>query len=201
MYAVNISDKERMRMPLDPVVPVDGASGGKEKPAQAAREEGGDVGADAVDLSLANIAQTSAPVKTARLRMLAKYRHVFPANPKIVPACNHSKLELLLTDSNCKPHTAKQRRYSPEETAIRQSEVGKQKKAGTIRRSQSAWAAYCVVVAKMDGTVRVCQDYRGLNVLLEFNIGGLTDIARIFDNMKGATCFTSIDLTSGFTQL
>ena len=38
-------------------------------------------------------------------------------------------------------------------------------------------------------------------MLLEFNIGGLTDIARIFDNMKGATCFTSIDLTSGFTQL
>ena len=158
MYAVNISDKERMRMPLDPVVPVDGASGGKEKPAQAAREEGGDVGADVVDLSLANIAQTSAPVKTARLRMLAKYRHVFPANPKIVPACNHSKLELLLTDSNCKPHTAKQRRYSPEETAIRQSEVGKQKKAGTIRRSQSAWAVNFVVVAKKDGTVRVCAD-------------------------------------------
>ena len=82
-----------------------------------------------------------------------------------------------------------------------QTEVENKKIAGTIRRSQSAWAAYCVVVAKMDGTVRVCQDYRGLNVLLEFNIGGLTDIARIFDNMKGATCFTSIDLTSGFTQL
>ena len=37
--------------------------------------------------------------------------------------------------------------------------------------------------------------------MLESNSGGLEYIASIFDNMKGATCFTSIDLASGFTQL
>ena len=82
-----------------------------------------------------------------------------------------------------------------------QSEVEKQNKAGTIRRSQSAWPANFVVVAKKDGTIRVCQDYRGLNVLLESKSGGLGDIASIFDNIKGTTCFTSIDLASSFTQL
>ena len=201
IYAVNTSDKERMRMLLDPVMPVDSAMGRKEQPAPVTQEEGGGAGADVVDLTQANIAQTSAPVKAALTRVLEKYRHVFPANPKIVPACNRAKLQLPLTDSSCKPHAAKQRRYSPEETAMIQGEVEKQKKAGTIRRSQSAWAANCVVVPKKDGTVRVCQDYRGLNGLLESNSGGLGDIASIFDNMKGATCFTSIDLASGFTQL
>ena len=49
--------------------------------------------------------------------------------------------------------------------------------------------------------MRVCQDCRGLNVLLESNRVGLGDITSIFENMKGATCFTSIDLASGFTHL
>ena len=38
-------------------------------------------------------------------------------------------------------------------------------------------------------------------MLLESNSGELRDIASIFDNMRGATCFTSIDIASGFTQL
>ena len=63
IYAVNTSDKECMRMLRDPVELVDGAPGRKEQPAPMAQEEGGEVGADVVDLSLANIAQTSAPVK------------------------------------------------------------------------------------------------------------------------------------------
>ena len=47
----------------------------------------------------------------------------------------------------------------------------------------------------------MCQDYRALNMLLKSDSGGLGDIQSIFDGMKGAGCFTSIDLASGFTQL
>ena len=42
-----------------------------------------------------------------------------------------------------------------------QDEVDKQKKAGTIRRLQSAWAANCVVVANKDGTVRLVKTIEG----------------------------------------
>ena len=65
IYTVNTCDRERMILLLGPVVPVDGASGRMEQPAPAAQEERGEVGADVVDLSLANIAQTSVPVKSA----------------------------------------------------------------------------------------------------------------------------------------
>ena len=82
-----------------------------------------------------------------------------------------------------------------------QSEVAKQFQTGAIRRSTSAWAANCVVVRKKDETARVCQDYRRLNTLLKSDNGGLGDIQNIFDGMKDASCFTSIDLASGFTQL
>ena len=43
---------------------------------------------------MANIAQTSTPVKEALIRALEKYRYVFPVNPKIVPAYNRGKLQL-----------------------------------------------------------------------------------------------------------
>ena len=203
IYAVNTRDKERMRTLLDPVAQAGGTSEMKEQSVLVAPEarvgEGAD--ADGVDVPLPNIAQTSVPVKEALIRALEKYRHVFPVNPKIVPACNRAKLQLPLINNSCTPHASIQRRYSPEETVMIQSEVAKQQKEGTLRRSQSAWAANCVVVAKKDGTVRVCRDYRGLNALLEFNGGGLANIASIFDYMKGAPCFTPIDLVSGFNQL
>ena len=80
-----------------------------------------------------------------------------------------------------------------------QSEVTKQFQTGAIRRSTSVWTADCVVVRKKDGTARVGQDYRGLNTLLKSDSGGLEDIQSIFDGMKGASCFMSIDLASGFT--
>ena len=165
IYAVNTRDQERIRMLLDPVGQADGTSEMKEQSVLVAPggRAGEEADADGVDLSLANIAQTSAAVKEALIRALEKYRRVFPVNPKIVPTCSRAKLQLPRINSSCTPHATKQRRYSPEETVTIQSEVAKQQKAGTIRRSQSAWAANCVVVAMKDGTVRVCQDYRGLN--------------------------------------
>ena len=91
---------------------VESSSAGK--PTHAPPERGRRAGACEVDLSQANIAQTSGQVKYALLRLLERYRHVFPANPKIVPACNRAKLQLPLVNNSCSPHEAKQRRYSPE---------------------------------------------------------------------------------------
>ncbi|CAM9125331.1 unnamed protein product [Laminaria digitata] len=82
-----------------------------------------------------------------------------------------------------------------------QSEIAKVTKAGAIRRSYSAWAANFAVVVKKDRTAMVCQDCRRQNSLLTLDSGGLGNIASIFHGMRGSTCFTSIDLTSGFTRL
>ena len=57
------------------------------------------------------------------------------------------------------------------------------------------------MVCKKDGTARVRQDYRGLNTLLKSDSGGLEAIGSIFDGMNGASCSTSINTASGFTQI
>ena len=67
------------------------------------------------------------------------------------------------------------------------------------RRSTSSWAANCVVVRKKDIAAMGFQDCRALNTLLKSDRGGLGDIQSIFDGVKGASCFASIDLASGFT--
>lgn len=133
IYAVKTSDKERMMMLCDPAWPAEsdetGAGGIAGSPAQSTpparpgEEESGGTGE--LDLSQANIARTSIPVKIALMTLLETYRLAFPANPKMVPACNRAKMQLPLANSSCTPHAAKQRRYSPEETAMIQSEITK----------------------------------------------------------------------------
>ena len=51
-----------------------------------------------------------------------------------------------------------------------------------------------------DGTVRVVQDFRGINALLKSQSGGLGDLQHIMDEMEGSKYFSSIDLASGFLQ-
>lgn len=61
IYAVYTSNKKRMWMLLDPIRPVDGAWWRKEQPALVAQQKGDEGRGNMVDLSLANVAQTSAP--------------------------------------------------------------------------------------------------------------------------------------------
>ena len=52
-----------------------------------------------------------------------------------------------------------------------------------------------------DVTVRVVQDFRGLNVLLEAQSGGLGNFLTIYDEMDQSAYFSCLDLASGFLQL
>ncbi|CAM9925959.1 unnamed protein product, partial [Choristocarpus tenellus] len=82
-----------------------------------------------------------------------------------------------------------------------QAEVKQLQERGIIRPSNSAWAAAVVAVRKKDGTLRLCTDYRMLNDLSHSDSGGLGNITSIFDELKGSSYFTAIDLASGFFQL
>ena len=106
-----------------------------------------------------------------------------------------------LKDPGSRPYVAPLRRYTPEQRKMIQSEVEKLHKSGAIVPSTSQYASCCHTVRKKDGTVRVIQDFRGLNALLKTQSGGLGDILTIHDEMGGSTCFTCLDLASGFLQL
>ena len=70
-----------------------------------------------------------------------------------------------------------------------------------IRPSVSPWGALVLFVRKKDGTLRLCIDYKMLNKVTIKNRYPLSRIDDLFDQMKGATIFSKIDLRSGYHQL
>jgi hypothetical protein len=72
---------------------------------------------------------------------------------------------------------------------------------GFIRPSSSPWGAPVVFKEKKDGTKRMCVDYLSLNEVTIKNKYPLPRIDDLFDQMKGSSVFSKIDLRSGYHQL
>ena len=70
-----------------------------------------------------------------------------------------------------------------------------------IRPSVSPWGAPVLFIKKKDGILRLCIDYRQLNKLTVKNRYLLPKIDDLFDQLKGASIFSKIDLRSGYHQL
>jgi hypothetical protein len=65
---------------------------------------------------------------------------------------------------------------------------------GLIRHSVLPWGAPVIFIRKKDGSWRLCIDYRKLNKATIKNQYPLPRIDDLFDQMKGATVFSKIDL-------
>jgi hypothetical protein len=72
---------------------------------------------------------------------------------------------------------------------------------GFICPSSSPWGAPVLFVKKKDGTPLMCVDYRSLNEVTIKNKYPLPRIEDMFDQMKGASVFSKINLRSGYHQL
>ena len=70
-----------------------------------------------------------------------------------------------------------------------------------IRTSVSPYGAPVIFVKKKDGTLRLCIDYHQLNKMTIKNRYLLPRINDLFDQLRGATMFSKIDLRSEYHQV
>lgn len=73
--------------------------------------------------------------------------------------------------------------------------------SGVIKESSSPYAAPTVIVRKKDGSIRLCVDYRRLNLKTIPDAYPLPRIQETFDALVGARFITTLDLASGYHQI
>uniref|UniRef100_A0A3P9CQ39 ribonuclease H n=1 Tax=Maylandia zebra TaxID=106582 RepID=A0A3P9CQ39_9CICH len=72
---------------------------------------------------------------------------------------------------------------------------------GVIRESESPFASPIVVVKKKDGSVRLCIDYRRLNLQTIKDAYALPNLEEAFSALAGSKWFSVLDLKSGYYQI
>ena len=72
---------------------------------------------------------------------------------------------------------------------------------GFIHSSVSPWGVPRLFVKKKDGMLQLCVDYKQLNKMTVKNKYPLPRNDDMFDQLKGASLFSKIDLRSGYHQL
>ena len=88
-------------------------------------------------------------------------------------------------------------RESHKECSAIKVEVQKLWEAGVASPLLSPWASPLVLVEKKDGNTCFCIDYRRLNAITKKDMYLLPKIDDTFDQLHGATIFSSVDLAVG----
>lgn len=93
------------------------------------------------------------------------------------------------------------RRIPPSQLDEVREHVRKLLSTGVIKESTSPYASPVVLVRKVDGTLRLCVDYRKLNAKTRKDAYPLPRINESLDALQNVSWFSTIDLLSGYHQV
>ena len=74
-------------------------------------------------------------------------------------------------------------------------------KRGIVRPSDSPWSSPIVLVAKKDGDLRFCVDYRKLNSITKMDAYPMPRIDDALDRLSQTQYFSTLDFASGYWQV
>jgi hypothetical protein len=134
------------------------------------------------------------------IRIAQEYPDVFPEDLPGMPPDRDIKfiIELL---PRTPPISKRPYRVPINEVVELKKQIAKLQSKGFIRPTSFAWGAPVLFMENKDVTQWMCVDYRSLNEVTIKNKYPLSRIEDLFDQMKGASIFSKIDLRSGYHQL
>nr|CAE02081.2 OSJNBa0074B10.9 [Oryza sativa Japonica Group] len=139
-------------------------------------------------------------VALQEIPIVQDYPDVFPEDLPGMPPKRDIEFRIDLVPGT-NPIHKRPYRMAANELAEVKKQVDDLLQKGYIRPSTSLWGAPVIFVEKKDHTQRMCVDYRALNEVTIKNKYPLPRIDDLFDQLKGATVFSKIDLRSGYHQL
>ena len=134
-------------------------------------------------------------------RLLQEYSDVFPEElPAGLPPSRNVDYTIELEPGTVPPSRPPYR-LSQEEMAELKRQLDELLAKGFIRPSVSPYGAPVLFVKKKSGEFRMCVDYRMLNKATIKNKYALPLPEELFDQVRGAKVFSSIDLRQGYHQI
>jgi hypothetical protein len=133
-------------------------------------------------------------------KVVSEFLDVFPKDLPVMPPERKVEFAIELLPGIA-PISKRAYRVSGLELVELKKQIDELSEKGYIRPNTSPWAAPVLFVEKKDGTRRMCIDYRALNEVTIKNKYPLPRIEDLFNQLRGASVFSKIDLRSGYHQL
>jgi hypothetical protein len=134
------------------------------------------------------------------IRVLQEYPDVFLEELPGMPPDRDIEFVIELLPGT-PPISKRPYRMPVNELAELKKQIAELQSKGFNRPSSSPWGAPVLFVEKKDRTQRMCVDYRSVNGVAIKNKYPLPQIKDFFDQKKGASVFSKIDLRSSYHQL
>jgi hypothetical protein len=134
------------------------------------------------------------------IKVVSEFPDLFPEDLPGMPPKLKVEFAIELLPGTA-PISKRAYRVSGPELVELKKQIDELSEKGCISPSTSPWAAPLLFVEKKDGTRRMCIDYRALNEVTIKNKYPLPRIEDLFDQLRGASVFSKIDLRSGYHQL
>ncbi|CAD7078596.1 unnamed protein product [Hermetia illucens] len=137
--------------------------------------------------------------KEQLFEVLEKWHKCFSTNLLTIGRSNSTEMEIRVTTS--KP-VSRQPYKVPFPKRLKVEEmIDELLKAGIIRPSESEYSSPVILVAKSDGTDRLCIDYRVLNAITVKEPFPVPSVEEQVAQLAGNSFFTTLDFISGYYQI
>jgi hypothetical protein len=131
------------------------------------------------------------------IKVVLEFSNVLPEDLPSMPLERKVEFAIELLPGTA-PISKRAYRVSGPELVELKKQIDELSEKGYIRPSTSPWAAPVLFVENEDDSRRMCIDYRALNKVTIKNKYPLPRIEDMFDQLRGASVFSKIDLRSGY---